>query len=113
MANPLDEMAERSRHEPFFFGCLLEQYAVAEGLDDAALAAKLGCEVADLRRLRLCRAPRDDQAGSREDVRRVAEALELDEGKLTHVVRRAKVAAMFRGQGGSLMAARDRDEEPT
>ena len=112
MANPLDEMAERTRHEPFFFGCLLEQYAVVGGLDDAALAAELGCKVADLRGLRLCRAPRDDQAGLREDVRRVAEALGLNEGKLTRVVRRAKATAMFQGKGGSLMAARDRDEEP-
>ena len=113
MANPLDEMAERSRHEPFFFGYLLEQYAVAERLDDATLAAELGCSATDLRGIRLCRAPRDDRAGSAEDVRRVGEVLKLDEGKLTRVVRRARVAAMFRGKGGSLMAARDRDEEPT
>ena len=112
MTHPLDEMAERSRHEPFFFGWLLEQYAVAERLDDAALAAELGCNVAELRGLRLCRAPRDDQAGMREDIRRVAEVLGLNEGKLVRVVRRAKVMAMFQNKGGSLMAARDRDEEP-
>jgi hypothetical protein len=113
MANPLDEMAERSRHERFFFGCLLEQYAVVEGLDDAALAANLGCTVDDLRGLRLCRAPRDDRAGLREDIGRVAAALGLNEGKLTRVVVRARATAMLRGKGGSLRAARDRDEDPT
>lgn len=112
MAKPLDEMAARTRHEPFFFGWLLEQYA-ASRLDDAALAAELDCSVGDLRGLRLCRAPREDRVGSMEDIRRIAEALGLNEGKLTRVVGRARVAAMFQGKGGSLMAARDRDEEAT
>jgi hypothetical protein len=111
MANPLDEMAGQTRHEPFFFGWLLEQYAIAERLTDASLAQELGCSQSDLRGLRLCRAPRPDEPDFREDVHRVAEALGLNEVKLTRLVRRARVTAKFQEQGGFLMAARDLDEE--
>ena len=111
MKTPLEKMAERVRHEPFFLGCLLEQYAASEQLDDGALAAELGCSPVDLRRLRLCRAPRTDAVGLLADIRQLADALGLDADRLGRVLRRATVQARFQGSPGSLMAARDRDKE--
>ncbi len=108
---PLEKMAERARHEPSFLGWLLEQYAASEQLDEGTLAAELGCSLADLRRLRLCRAPRSDAVGLLADLRQLADALGLDADRLGRVLRRATVQARFRGNPGSLMAARDRDEE--
>jgi hypothetical protein len=108
---PLEKMAERARREPFFLGWLLEQYAAPEQLDDVALAAELGCTLVDLRRLRLCRAPRTDAAGLLADIRHLADALGLDADRLARVIRRATVQVRFQGSAGFLMAARDRDEE--
>ena len=113
MMTPLEKMAERARREPFFLGWLLEQYAAAERLDDAALVAELGCSLTDLRRLRLCRAPRTDAAGLHADVRQLAEALGLDGDRLGRVLRRATVAVKFQSGDKIRMAARDRDEEMT
>ena len=109
---PLEKMAERARREPFFLGWLLEQYAAPQGLSDAGLVAELGCSSTDLRRLRLCRTPRTDEEGLREDVQHLAKALGLDADRLGRVLRRAVASNKFRPDATGLMAARDRDEEP-
>ena len=108
---PLERMAERARREPFFLGYLLEQYAAPQQLSDEGLVAELGCSSTHLRKLRLCRTPRTDEEGLREDVRHLAEALGLDADRLGRVLRRAVVCSKFRLDSTSLMAARDRDEE--
>jgi hypothetical protein len=115
MTGPVEAMAERARREPFFLGFVLERYAQAERLDDAGLAAALGCAAEALAGLRLCRAPRADAAGFREDVRRVAEAFALDPVRLAEVVKRSAVLGRLQEQAaradapGLMMAARDRD----
>ena len=108
---PLEKMAERARREPSFLGWLLEQYAAPQQLSDAGLVAELGCSATDLRRLRLCRTPRTDEDGLREDLQRLAEALGLDAVRLGRVLRRAVASGKFRPDATGLMAARDRDEE--
>ena len=111
MTDPVRAMAERARRESCFFGFLLEQFARAESLDDAALAAQLGCDTAQLVDLRLCGAPRPETLVT--DVREVAEGLQLDAGRLLAVVKRARVLAQMQDTTETtslLMAAREREE---
>lgn len=49
--------AVRAQSQPWFLAGALAQYQRAQALDDAALAAALGCASADLPRLALCRRP--------------------------------------------------------
>jgi hypothetical protein len=55
--SPLESLARRASKDTFFLGHALASYAARHCLDDAALAAQLGCPVAVLTRLRLCRRP--------------------------------------------------------
>ena len=116
MSDPLKRLAARVESDPSFLASLLSEYARAEGLDDAGLARDLGCKEDDLTGVRLCRAPRPDPAGFREDVRRVAERFSLDADRLMGVVREAEALRRLREGGaaapGFLMAARDRPDEP-
>lgn len=112
MTDPLKAMAERARREPFFLGHMLELYAVSGGLDDDALAARLGC--ADLTGLRLCRAVRLDPAWLRQDVAQVAAAFGLEPARLMEAVKRSAVLAALERKAAAeptlFMAARDREE---
>ncbi|MFO0808614.1 MAG: hypothetical protein U0746_08325 [Gemmataceae bacterium] len=111
--DPLTELARRATGDPFFLGCDLAGYAASERLDDAALAAKLGVAAEGLTMLRLCRSPREDVAGFREDMERVATKYAADVDALMRAVRHARVLAKLRAAGGGgLMAARDAEPEP-
>ncbi len=116
MTDPLRALAARADHEPFFLASLLAACARADGLDDAALAARLGCAPGDLTMIRLCRAPRTDPREFWDDVNAVAERFGLEPQRLAEVVKHGRVALTFRAAGaegrGSLLAARDHDEEP-
>jgi hypothetical protein len=120
MNEPLQSLARHVEDDPFFLASLLKLYAHGERLDDAGLAAAIGCRPEDLVMIRLCRAPRPDAAGFREDVSRVAERFGADRQKLAAVVRRSlvirkmsmsKMSMSKSPQEGSLLAARDHDEE--
>jgi hypothetical protein len=116
MTDALAALAERAKGEPFFLASVLEAYARSEHLDDAGLAAALGCPVGELVMVRLCRAPRSDPAGFREDVQRVALRFGLDAGRLAEAVKRGRVVSQLRAAppeaGGFLQAARDQDADP-
>jgi hypothetical protein len=116
MPDPLEALAARATGEPFFLAWVLAAYASSEGLDDAGLAAALGCPTQELVMLRLCRAPRAEPQEFWDDVTRVAERFGLDPVRLAEVVKRGRVVRTFQqaspGVGGSLLAARDRAGEP-
>jgi hypothetical protein len=116
MADPLDALAARAEGEDFFLAPLLAGYARSEGLDDAGLAAALGCPPTELARLRLCRAPRTDPREFRDDVARIAERFGIEPRRLAEAVKRGRVVRRFQGAGPAggafLMAARDREPEP-
>jgi hypothetical protein len=116
MADPLESLARRAAEESFFLASILAAYALSEGLDDPGLAAALGCAGQELAMLRLCRAPRSDPGEFWDDVTAIAERFGLDARRLAEIVKHGRVVAMFRkagtGSGGSLMAARDREDEP-
>jgi hypothetical protein len=115
VSEALDALARRAQGDPFFLASLLARYAQSEALDDHGLAAALGCPPERLSALRLCRAPRPDPAGFREDVAVIAAELGLDPDRLAEAVMRGRaieeIGAAPAGGRGFLMAARD-DEPP-
>jgi hypothetical protein len=89
MSDPLDLMADRARHEPLFFGYLLERYAQSQALDDAALAAHLGITLQTLRLLRLAGCPATEPSRLRLQIHLLAEAHGIQTGLLLEVVQQA------------------------
>lgn len=120
MGEQLDYLARRVAADRFFLASALAPYARDEGLNDAGLARALGCEVAALARLRLCRRPTGEAAAFRADVARIADHFGIERGLLAQIVRRADAIAGLRAASddaagrdgrGLLLAARDRDDE--
>lgn len=113
MIDPVRMMAERARHEPFFLGYLLERYAVAEQLDDQALATALGCSLDLLPEIRLCGAPRPDHF--LDDIQQIAISFGLDAERWRVILKRATVLARLQESSNPqtgvnlLMAARERE----
>jgi hypothetical protein len=114
---PFEQLAKRASTDPFFLGFRLAEFATVEELDDAALAAQLGCASATLAHLRLCRAPRtDNPAAFREDVMCIATKFGLDARKLADVAKPA-LASVKRDSAsadapGVFLAARDAEKVP-
>jgi len=115
MSAALDRMAERVKADPWFLAHPLAEYARSADLDDAALAAKLGCAVADLTAVRLCRAPRPDNEDFHADLTAVAERFGLNLAALVAAVRHGSCLAQLReatkdgATAGWQIAARDRE----
>jgi hypothetical protein len=116
MTDPLEALAARAATEPFFLAWVLAAYAASEDLDDAGLAAALGCPAGELAMLRLCRTPRTEPGAFWEDICAIAERFGIDPQRLAEAVQRGRVVWRMRGEpsaGGSfLLAARDREDEP-
>jgi hypothetical protein len=112
MFSRLAALALRVRDDPFFLASALAVYAESETMDDEQLAAQLGCPVATLVSLRLCRRPRPEPPTFRRDVDLIAARFGLHADVLAAVVRRADAVTALRreatGAEGVLMAARDR-----
>ena len=64
MSRSLARLAARAAADPHFLAHPLARYAAAAGLDDAALAARLGVPLAALDALRLCPAPRPGEGAA-------------------------------------------------
>jgi len=117
MSAALDHLAARVGSDPLFLANALAEFARSEGLDDAGLAAALGCAGADLTRLRLCAPPRPEQF--RADVERIAGHFGIDADALAAAVRRGQSLARLREKArpveddaGVLLAARDAPPAP-
>jgi hypothetical protein len=110
----LRRAAERAARRPFYLASALLAYGRAERLDDAGLAAHLGCDPAGLPPLLLCRRPLGEGAVFRADVEAIARRFALDAGRLRDVIRAADALASMQAaaadaDGGLLAAARDRE----
>jgi hypothetical protein len=118
MSAALDHLAARVATDPHFLACALAEYARSESLDDAGLAAALGCPPEQLTRLRLCGAPRSEAGQFRADVAAIAARFGLDIDTLAGIVRRGQSLARLRAPQpaeaapGFLLAARDEEREP-
>ena len=108
----LRRAAERAGEDRFFVAAALATYKEEHGLDDAALAALLGCEPSRLSRLGLCRRPdarsqsfgaEVQQIASYAGVQPLAFAMLLKEVSALRALRVAESSA-------TLLAARDADE---
>ena len=114
---PFELLAERASARPFFLGFRLAEFAARESLDDAALAARLGCDVATLAHVRLCRAPRlETNTEFREDVICVATKFGLNVRALADAAKPVPAAiardATNTEPAGAVLAARDRSDAP-
>jgi hypothetical protein len=112
MSQPLELLARRVMSDPFFLASPLACFAQSEGLDEPALAARLGCDVAVLTALRLCRSPDPRPPGFWKDVQAIAGRLGLQADALAEAVRLGQNLQQMRcaaGVPGSLLAARDRE----
>jgi hypothetical protein len=107
-------LANRAGVDPFFLAFALAEYAAGERLDEAALATALGTTPDVLPHVRLCRSPRSDADGFREDVDRIAAKFGLNRDVLATAARHGQVVAAMRAaaaeatEAGFLLAARDR-----
>lgn len=115
MNESVDRLTKRAAVDPYFLAFALAEYAAAESLDDAALAAALGTTPDVLAHVRLCPAPRTDTDGFRADIERVAAKFGLNRDALAEVARRGQVVARMRAAAaanpeaaGAMLAARDR-----
>jgi hypothetical protein len=86
----LDTLAARAGRDPFFLGWALASSQKRHGLDDAALAALLGCPLAELAGLRLCRQPGAGGADAEGDVAEIARSYGLDAEALERVLAEAE-----------------------
>ncbi len=112
MPNRLENLARKLESDQFFLASALAEYAQSERLDDASFAGRLGCTVATLVPLRLCRRPRPEKAMFRRDVRTIADRFCVNADLLAEVVRRADALVQMRkalhSDRGTLLAARDK-----
>lgn len=115
MADPLDTLARRVENEPFFLASTLALFARSEEMDEEALCRFLRCPRESFAMLRLCRTPDEEPSAFQGDVRRIAERFGTDENALAEAVRRGQALHRLRQAatgGGTLLAARDAEEEP-
>jgi hypothetical protein len=112
MSERIDALARRVRNDDFFLASALEQYRASEQLDEAGLAATLGCDSEILATLGLCRRPREGHI--QKDIDQIAKHFGLDAGVLAQIVRRADAVEALRRpavEQSFTAAARDRPEE--
>lgn len=117
MRDSVIELARRAEADPHFLAFALAEYAASEGLDEPALLVALGATPGTLASARLCRMPRADEDGFREDVDRIAAKFALNRDLLAKAARRGQVVAKVRrgadaapSEPGVFIAARDKTE---
>lgn len=113
MTDPLEKLARRVENESFFLACTLALFARSEALDEEALCRFLRCSRESLAMLRLCRAPDENPPGFQRDVQCIAERFSVDVDALMEAIRRGQALQRLRqtAAGGTLLAARDAEEE--
>lgn len=117
MTRPVDLFARRVETDSWFLGFALALYAQSEDLNDERLASTLGCSVADLTSLRLCRRPLSEPAEAfGRDIDTLVRAYGVRADVIAAVARRADAVDSLRrsaegvpGTPATLMAARDRE----
>jgi len=105
--------ARRAGDREFYLASALRKYQSLRHTDDAALAQQLGCDLATLNRLGLCRRPATDSATFRTDIQAIAQRFGVTAVTLAEVLREissleALGSAKEIPPSAVLMAARDR-----
>jgi hypothetical protein len=114
----LTHLAQRVADAPDFLAFALAEYARSERLEDASLAARLGCPVETLTHLRLCRMPRAQAPLFWQDVEQIAQRFAVSAEVVAEVARRGQSLVHLRAaadgqkeEANFLLAARDVSEE--
>jgi hypothetical protein len=112
-SDTLRRTAELARTRPFYLAGLLLDHADREGLDDSRLADWLGCTVAVLSAVLLCRRPSGAGPEFRRDVERIASRFGLDPLRLAEAIRFAEAlnATAHVHEEDWLAAARDKEPD--
>ncbi|HKI37990.1 MAG TPA: hypothetical protein VKA46_39415 [Gemmataceae bacterium] len=89
--DPLDHLAARVSGDLWFLAAALARYQQRHGLDDAALAAALGCAPTVLTSLRLCRRPgaAAPERTTDQDISDIARRFGIDPAALARIVQEA------------------------
>ena len=108
------KVAARLAESPKFMAWVISKYKEFEGIDDHAVARKLGLDVNGLNHLALSGRPRDMLFT--EDLETIATRHKIDQLALAELVRRVEAVETFRtyqgvAASGLLAAARDRAAE--
>jgi hypothetical protein len=116
MTDRVAALARRVESDEQFLASALADYAYAEELDDQALAQRLGCPTKTLVSLRLCLRPEPEPVVFQREVVRIASRFGVDARVLAEAIRMSAAIGAMRdttgmGEGGLLMAARDRRED--
>ncbi len=110
---PLTWLAGHAESRPTFLAAAMADYSRSTGLDNAGLAAALGCDLDTLVLLHLCLRPRAEPDFFRSDIEQIATRFKVSADLLASIVRRSDAIAELRqpatGERGFLMAARDRE----
>src|SRR5580700_4252094 len=101
MSESLKRLARRVRDDPLFVAAPLARFAESQRLDDAALAARLGCDVSVLTPLRLCRNPRPQPPHFGRDVDRIAQDCGVDADQLAEILRFGQALLAAQPSAGS------------
>jgi hypothetical protein len=120
MSESVIRMARRAAIDPRFLAFALHQFAEQNRMDEPALMTALGATPETLAHARLCRTPRTDRDGFREDVTRIATKFGLNATVLAEAVRAGEVAVAHRAAAERelpetvvpMLAARDRPADP-
>jgi hypothetical protein len=114
----LRRAARRVVPDPFFMAGALDAYRALEGLDEPALAQRLGCPPDALVHLALCRRPDPTTPRFRADVERIAAHVGANPLALVRLLRAVSASDALRGviaettsSYGLLAAARDHEHE--
>ncbi len=111
--------ARRARGRPAFLASDLAAYQGLHQLDEAQLAAWLGCTARSLADLALCRRPAADAPTFRADVEQIAAHVGVHAERLARLLRETGTVVALRTaptrpptELGLLLAARDRQDAP-
>jgi len=110
--------ARRARERESLMASALASYQRLHQLDDAGLAAWLGCSVPALADLALCLRPAGEAMSFRPDVERIAAHTGASSGRLARLLRETDTVTALRAAPGEpqadqgvLKAARDRRDD--
>lgn len=120
MTDAVIRTARRAGDDPHFLAFALARYAEEQLMDEPALAEALAATPETLAHARLCKMPRTDPDGLREDVDRIAAKFGLNRAVLAKAVRAGEVAVAHREaaerdvpeSATPMLAARDRAGDP-
>lgn len=117
-SDSIARFVSRTKDDPLFVGHSLRAFAAARDLDEAHIAAFLGCGQGAISRLAMCRQPSVNEETYQQDIEQIAAFVGCDSSRLQQLLRETMGISVLRESTASvrdnvtLLAARDRQDEP-